>query len=100
MENPMHEQFLTIKEYAAILKISVSTIYRNPTRFHMFRVGNSWRANAASLEKFANESAQPHQTSSAAVLTKSGATVGRIVSNLQLERELAELLAPKRKKKA
>lgn len=95
----MHDKFFTIKELASILKISVSTIYRDPIRFHMFRVGNSWRANAASLEKFASESEQPKKSPSAAVLAKPGIVVRAVVSNVQLERELAELLAPKRKKK-
>ncbi|WP_367273571.1 helix-turn-helix domain-containing protein [Pluralibacter sp.] len=99
----MRELF-TVAEFASILKISPSTIYRNPSRFHMFKVGGAWRANEESVEKF---SQTPNNVFRLAVVgkgvtkcrsTNEGKTTG-LISRLQTELELDALLAPKRKRK-
>ncbi|EJD6046015.1 helix-turn-helix domain-containing protein [Providencia rettgeri] len=62
------DSLFTVKEYAALLKLSESTVYRNPAKYHMFRVGSSWRASKESLKRF--EQAQfDNNLDSSAVLT-------------------------------
>ncbi|HHR5809017.1 TPA: hypothetical protein ACS78B_002499, partial [Providencia alcalifaciens] len=48
----VNDNYYTIHEYAKKLKISSSTIRRNPKKFNMFKVGGSWRANERSLKLF------------------------------------------------
>ncbi|MGX4746103.1 hypothetical protein [Providencia rettgeri] len=62
------DSLFTVKEYAVLLKLSESTVYRNPAKYHMFRVGNCWRASKESLKRF--EQAQfDNNLDSSAVLT-------------------------------
>ena len=62
------EKFIKIKEYAAILRISAGTIYKNPLKFHMFKVGDRWRANLDSLKKFEQQAANDNNVIRLAVV--------------------------------
>lgn len=46
----MDDGLMTIKDYAKKLRLSEATIYRAPEKYHMFRVGGSWRASDQSLK--------------------------------------------------
>ncbi|MDU7135037.1 MAG: hypothetical protein E6325_27170, partial [Enterobacteriaceae bacterium] len=46
------DKFLTVSDLASLLQISPSTIYRDPTRYNMFKVGGAWRANEESVANF------------------------------------------------
>ncbi|QKJ17516.1 DNA-binding protein [Yersinia kristensenii] len=99
--------FLKIKEYAALIKVSAGTIYRNPLKFHMFKVGDRWRADADSLSKFKFEqqAANDNNVIRLAVVggkekkkcrsTKEVKRTGSM-SQRQTERELDALLAPRK----
>ncbi|CNK61240.1 Uncharacterised protein [Yersinia pseudotuberculosis] len=97
------EHFLKVKEYAAIIRVSAGTIYRNPLKFHMFKVGDRWRANSDSLKKFEQQAANDNNVIRLAVVvgkekkqcrsTKEVKRTGSM-SHRQTERELDALLAP------
>jgi hypothetical protein len=99
----MAEEFMTVKEFAAVVKVSASTIYRNPLKYNMFRVGGSWRANKESLESFS------HKVNNAIRLAVVGGKESKkcryskevkntgLISPRQTDRELGDLLAPRKK---
>lgn len=98
------EKLMKVPELAARLQISPSTIYRDPARYNMFKVGGAWRANEESV---ANFSRTPNNVIRLAVVgkeytecrsTKEGKTTG-LISRLQTDRELDALLAPKIRRK-
>lgn len=102
------EEFLKVKEYAAIIRVSAGTIYRNPLKFHMFKVGDCWRANSDSLKKFEQQAANDNNVIRLAVVggkekkrcrsTKEVKRTGSM-SQRQTERELDALLAPRKKQR-
>ncbi|CNI59651.1 MULTISPECIES: helix-turn-helix domain-containing protein [Yersinia] len=104
------ETFLKVKEYAAIIRVSAGTIYRNPVKFHMFKVGGRWRADADSLNKFKFEqqAANDNNVYRLAVVggkekkrcrsTKEVKRTGSM-SQRQTARELDALLVPMKKQK-
>ncbi|MEX5073068.1 helix-turn-helix domain-containing protein [Enterobacter cloacae] len=96
------EPFLDIGKLAKRLSVSKSTIYRNPAKFHMFKVGGQWRANEESLEKF---SRRDNNVIRLAVVgkdvkkcrsTKEVKHTG-LISPCQTDRELGALLARRKK---
>ena len=98
--------FMTVRELAAVVKISASTIYRNPAKYHMFKVGGCWRANDESLKKFAQQSANDNNVFWLAVVggkenkkcrSTNGVKRTGSMSPLQTERELDALLAPRKR---
>lgn len=64
------DSLFTVKEYAALLKLSESTVYRNPAKYHMFRVGRSWRASKESLKRFEQAQFDNNRDYSAALTHK------------------------------
>ncbi|MES4614237.1 hypothetical protein V2154_16845 [Ewingella sp. CoE-038-23] len=100
------DSFLKVKEFAAIVRVSASTIYRNPQKYHMFKVGGGWRANEDSLKKFEQQSANDNNVFRLAVVggkekvkcrsTKEVKRTGSI-SQRQMEQELGALLEPRKK---
>ncbi|NIH23442.1 hypothetical protein HBM99_13945 [Providencia heimbachae] len=98
----MDEQYYTIEEYSKLLNLSKGTIYRKPSKYYMFKVGSSWRANKESLKKFEQAQFNDDNVYRLAVVgsgskkcrsTKEVTYTG-LMSRLQLEKELEELLAP------
>ncbi|MEQ4693689.1 MULTISPECIES: helix-turn-helix domain-containing protein [Providencia] len=96
------DSLFTVKEYAALLKLSESTVYRNPAKYHMFRVGRSWRASKESLKRF--EQAQFQDDS---VLINSEKQHSRhynftaksvFASQSQVEKELNKLLSQRKRR--
>ena len=51
----MDEQYLKVSAVAERLNVSPHTIYRNPVKFNMFKVGGSWRAREESLESLSSK---------------------------------------------
>lgn len=101
----MSEALMTIEEYSLKLKVSPHTIYRNPLKYHMFKVGGLWRASNESLEKF---SAPNNNVTRLAVVggkefkkCRSSKEVksGGWTSHTQMEKELDALLAPRKKQR-
>ena len=98
------EPFMKIPAFAARICVSPSTIYRNPARFHMFKVGGSWRANEESVANFSKTSnnvfrlAVVGEESMKCRSKKEVKTTG-LISQLRTERELDALLEPRRKSK-
>jgi len=102
----MPETFMTVKELAAAIRVSASTIYRDPQKYHMFKVGNGWRASAESLKKFEQQPSSGKNVFRLAVVggkekrkcrsTREGKRTGSI-SQRQTERELDALLARRKK---
>ena len=99
----MGDGLMTIKEYAPLLRLSEVTVYRNPEKYHMFRVGSSWRANGASLKRFEEDQFNHNNVYRLAVV--SGRSKGKCQSTKgakhtgsmyppQMEGELEKLLAP------
>ena len=99
----MGSQMLTVKEYAPLIRLSPMTIYRDPAKYHMFRVGKSWRANSDSLKKFEDAQFKNNNVYRLAVIsggrkkkclsTKEVKRTGSMCPP-QMERELEKLLAP------
>lgn len=94
--------YLNVARLAARLNVSKSTIYRDPTKFHMFKVGGQWRANEESLEKFSH---RDNNVIRLAVVgkdfkkcrsTKEVKHTG-LMSPCQTDRELDDLLARRKK---
>ncbi|SFU85976.1 helix-turn-helix domain-containing protein [Xenorhabdus koppenhoeferi] len=95
------DDYYTIKEFAKKLKISANTIYRNPLKYHMFRVGSSWRANDESLKKFEQKDPKDNNVFRLAVVggkektqcrsTKEVKNIG-LMYQRQMEKELGDLL--------
>ena len=100
----MEDDCMTLKEFAGKLKLSPSTIYKNPPKYYMFKVGGSWRANKESLKKFEQAQFNDNNVYRLAVVggrrnskcrsTKEGVRSG-LMSHLQVEKELGDLLAPR-----
>lgn len=99
----MDDSLMTIKDYAKKLRLSKATIYRDPEKYHMFRVGGSWRASDQSLKKFEEDRLNNNNVYRLAVI--SGGRKGKCLSTKgvkhtgsmcppQTERELEKLLAP------
>ena len=53
----MHDDFLTLKEVAELLKLSEKTIYRLAQRgeFPGFKVGGSWRFRRKDIDRWADQ---------------------------------------------
>lgn len=105
---PTTEILMTVKELAATLQVSATTIYRNPRKYHMFRVGNNWRANSESLKKFAEAPGTDNNVFRLGVVggkerkkcrSTKGVTRTGSISQRQMARELDALLAPRKKQK-
>lgn len=102
----MDDSLYTIKEYASMIRLSSSTVYRNPAKYYMFRVGSSWRANKESLKKFEQAQFNDNNVYRLALVgskrktkcqyTKEAASIGSMYPP-QLARELDALLAPQTK---
>lgn len=96
------DSLFTVKEYAALLKLSESTVYRNPAKYHMFRVGRSWRASKESLKRF--EQAQFHDGVSLYIRAKrkkstlSNGSFNMFMSQIEAERELEQRLAKRKRR--
>ena len=102
------DAFLTVREYAAALRVSASTIYRNPLKFHMFKVGGCWRASTDSMKKFEQQAANDNNVFRLAVVggkekrkcrSTNEETRTGLIYRSQTARELDDLLAPKKKKR-
>ncbi|WP_237388034.1 hypothetical protein [Xenorhabdus sp. Sc-CR9] len=98
------DDFYTVKEYAKKLKISEWSIYRNPLKYHMFRVGCSWRANSESLKKFEQQNSKDNNVFRLAVVGGKERTQCRSTKEVrntgsmylrQMEKELGDLLGQK-----
>ncbi|MGJ7972663.1 helix-turn-helix domain-containing protein [Providencia hangzhouensis] len=91
------DSLFTVKEYAALLKLSESTVYRNPAKYHMFRVGRSWRASKESLKRFEQAQFQDDVCSSIGSRIKSNnpanrsfnAVMSQVEAEIEFERRLA-----------
>jgi len=102
------EPFMTVKEYAAAIQVSATTIYRNPEKFHMFKVGGCWRASVDSMKKFEQQPVRNNNAIRLAAVdgkekkkcrsTNEGTRTG-LMYRSQTARELDALLAPKTKPK-
>ncbi|HHO0143194.1 helix-turn-helix protein [Providencia alcalifaciens] len=96
------DSLFTVKEYAALLKLSESTVYRNPAKYHMFRVGRSWRASKESLKRF--EQDQFHDGVSLSIREKrkkstlSNGSFNMFMSQIEAERELEQRLAKRKRR--
>ena len=92
--------FMRLKEYAEKIQVSPHTIYRNPAKFHMFKVGGSWRANKESIEKFSHTNNNVFRLAVVGSKESERCRSSRGVKNTGLisprltERELDALLAP------
>ncbi|QYA57397.1 putative helix-turn-helix domain-containing protein [Hafnia phage vB_HpaM_Meifeng] len=100
----MDEQLLKLSAVAKRLNVSTHTIYRNPAKFNMFKVGGSWRAREESLASFSskvNNAIRLGVVGKESMKCRSSREekyTGSI-SPLQTERELDALLAPRKKRK-
>lgn len=103
----MDDSLYTIKEYASMIRLSSSTVYRNPAKYYMFRVGSSWRANKESLKKFEQAQFNDNNVYRLAVVgsgrktcrsTKEVRNTGLTLQH-QAEKELENLLARRIKSK-
>ena len=96
-------EFMKLKEYAKQIKVSPHTIYRDPAKYHMFKVGGLWRANKESLEKFAPTNnnvirlAVVGSKESKRCRSSKGVKNTGLISPRQTERELDALLAPRKR---
>ncbi|MDE9570518.1 hypothetical protein [Xenorhabdus bovienii] len=98
----MADDYYTVRGLAEKLKISANTIYRNPLKYHMFRVGGSWRANEESLKKFEQQDLKDNNVFRLAVVggkekaqcrsTKEVTHTGSMYQR-QMAKELDDLLA-------
>ncbi|EJD6539360.1 helix-turn-helix domain-containing protein [Providencia sp. PROV188] len=95
------DSLFTVKEYAALLKLSESTVYRNPAKYHMFRVGRSWRASKESLKRFEQALFQDDVCSSIGSRIKSNKSTSRsfntLMSQVDAEIEFERRLAGRKK---
>ncbi|WP_258307609.1 helix-turn-helix domain-containing protein [Pectobacterium carotovorum] len=95
------EEYLTVSDISRILKISPGTIYRNPHRYNMFKVGGVWRANKESLENFSRNVnnairlAVVGKESRKCRSTGEGKRIG-LTYQRQMGKELGDLLAPRK----
>lgn len=94
------DSLFTVKEYAALLRLSESTIYRNPAKYYMFRVGRSWRASKESLKRF--EQVQLHECVSMSIMVKgknsssANRNLNMFMSQVEAEKELEQRLAKRK----
>lgn len=105
---PDAEAFMKVREYAALIRVSASTIYRDPAKFHMFKVGGCWRANSESMKKFEQQAANDNNVFRLAVVggkekrkcrSTNEETRTGLIYRSQTARELDALLAPKKKRR-
>ncbi|MDK7759432.1 hypothetical protein [Providencia rettgeri] len=102
----MDDKYYTVEEYSKLLNLSKGTIYRKPSKYYMFKVGGSWRANKESLKKFEQAQFNDNNIYRLALVgskrktkcqyTKEAASIGSMYPP-QLARELDALLAPQTK---
>lgn len=96
------DSLFTVKEYAALLRLSESTIYRNPAKYYMFRVGRSWRASKESLKRF--DQAQLHEGMSISKMVKgknsssANRNLNMFMSQIEAEKELEQRLAKRKRR--
>lgn len=95
------DSLFTVKEYAVLLKLSESTVYRNPAKYHMFRVGRSWRASKESLKRFEQAQFQDDVYSSIGSRIKSNKSTNRsfnaVMSQVEAEIEFERRLAGRKR---
>lgn len=103
----MDDKYYTVEEYSKLLNLSKGTIYRKPSKYYMFKVGGSWRANKESLKKFEQAQFNDNNVYRLAVVgsgrkacrsTKEVRSTGLTLQH-QAERELENLLARRIKSK-
>ncbi|MEQ1964388.1 hypothetical protein ABLB69_14705 [Xenorhabdus khoisanae] len=97
----MADKYYTVREYAGKLQLSEGTIYRNPLKYYMFRVGGVWRANDESLKKFEQQNIKDNNIFRLAVVggkeeslcrsTKEVVNIGSMYQR-QMAKELDDLL--------
>lgn len=97
--------FLKLRDFAARINVSPNTIYRDPAKYHMFKVGGSWRANEESVEKFSIKSNNVTRLAVVGVKERKKCRSSKEVkstgwtSQHQMEKELGALLAPRKGQK-
>ncbi|WP_224717673.1 helix-turn-helix domain-containing protein [Pectobacterium versatile] len=95
------EEYLSVSDVSKILKISTGTIYRNPHRYNMFKVGGLWRAKKESLENFSRNVnnairlAVVGKESKKCRSTGEGKRTGLMYQH-QMGKELGDLLEPRK----